>query len=436
MTALIERDYPGFTEKTKDKILYNYLKNNLTEKSKATDGKKCMPLLQEYLSFFRDSHLFFLGQASYLKTSKAEKKENIRIDKKLLASVSRSSDSLEGIWKNENFKIGIVKKKNRSYQGFIITSIDSTRKPGDILFTMDDKKQLKYINKDLTVYEDNYQLKDASTLFFLKIRSYFIKDNPDKKEATEIKDNINKLLGFSVEKLTSKTTYIKLKGFDYPFVSRIKELIDANKALIEVSENLIIDLRDNGGGTTNAFEPLLPYIMTGKTRSMNNEFWISEFFISGLENYLKKLPDDKKNQAEREDLSSRLEFYKKNRGKFVLNPGTKKAETHTFEPLIKSPAQIIFLVNNKVGSSAESLLMLAKQSKKVKLMGTPSQGLLDYANAYMSGYEYDGLPLIIPTYRSLRLPAYPVDNIGIQPDIFLDSSAGDWIQSAIEYVEH
>lgn len=42
----------------------------------------------------------------------------------------------------------------------------------------------------------------------------------------------------------------------------------------------------------------------------------------------------------------------------------------------------------------------------------------------------------MPTWRSMRLPDYPIDNIGIQPDIYLDNSVKDWVAFAVDYLEN
>jgi len=103
-----EKNYPGFDEKSKDKILYDHFKNSLLKKSKKiTDQKETLALLKEYLSFFRDRHIFFLDDSNSLKPNKIVKIENLKVTKKTLSRISTSKDSLEGIWKNEEFKIGI-----------------------------------------------------------------------------------------------------------------------------------------------------------------------------------------------------------------------------------------------------------------------------------------------------------------------------------------
>jgi hypothetical protein len=36
----------------------------------------------------------------------------------------------------------------------------------------------------------------------------------------------------------------------------------------------------------------------------------------------------------------------------------------------------------------------------------------------------------------MRLPDYPLDNIGIQPDVFMDKYIEDWVQYALDYLEN
>lgn len=86
--------------------------------------------------------------------------------------------------------------------------------------------------------------------------------------------------------------------------------------------------------------------------------------------------------------------------------------------LSKSPRQILFLADKEVGSASEALLFAARQSKKVKIMGTPTYSVLDYASARGIDLKLSNRMLVLPTNRSVRLPEYPIDNIGIQPDIY------------------
>ncbi|MDY3548173.1 S41 family peptidase [Riemerella anatipestifer] len=435
LVQLMENKYPGFQEKTKDKLLYNNFKNNLIETSKKTKSEDCLNILQNYTSFFKDKHVFFLDESNYLTLSKYEKKENQKLNNNTLKKIIKTKDSLEGIWVNKDYRVAIV-SSNKGYNGIVISSKNDFWKPNDVLFKIDNNRGLKYYNSDLTYYNDNFKQIDECTIQLEKLRTYFVKDKSNNLVQSEINDRINRLEGFYVEKITPKTTLIRIKSFDYPFVERIKNLVLSNKELIENSENLIIDIRENGGGTTNAFKPLLPYIMTGSTRELNVEYLATDFLISGLNNYIKTIPNDEKNKEDRERIIGYIKKYEKNLGEFVLNPNAKEIEITKHEISNKSPKQVIFLADNGVGSSAESLLLLAKQSKKVKVIGTPTLGVLDYASARITNYDCNDVKIVLPTYRSLRLPDYPIDNIGIQPDIYMDKTEKDWVKFATEYLEN
>ena len=101
-----------------------------------------------------------------------------------------------------------------------------------------------------------------------------------------------------------------------------------------------------------------------------------------------------------------------------------------------SPKQVVILANNRTASSGEAFVFEAKQSKKVKILGTPTYGALDYGSASFFSIGCKNYKLMMPTWRSMRLPDYPIDNIGIQPDIYLDKSVKDWILFTVNYLEN
>jgi len=92
-------------------------------------------------------------------------------------------------------------------------------------------------------------------------------------------------------------------------------------------------------------------------------------------------------------------------------------------------------VDKKCGSSTEKFVRDAKQSKNVKIMGTTTFGAVDYVSVMEFKIDCPDYSLYMPTVRMMRLPDYPIDNIGIQPDIFLDKFVNDWIKYAKDYLE-
>ncbi|MGV7106107.1 S41 family peptidase [Flavobacterium sp. U410] len=434
----IETEYPGFAEKTKDTLLYSTLKNNLKKETKIASNDSCLPILKKYVSFFKDRHIWLLPNEDLQNNtvSANTQSEIYKIDvKKFKKQALKSTDKLEGIWKNDTYEIGIKKTKPNEYVGFIINTDSKFWKPNEIKFRLFNNGTFEYKMQDHSLQKGTYYL-DEELLYFKEILTELVKQTPNKIVSTEeITNKINELNGFYCKRLTAKTAVLKLSNFSYPFVETIENLIEKNKDILQNTENLIIDLRGNSGGTTDAFQKLLPYILTNSVRNYGTEYLSTPSFINGMKKYRASLVDNEKNKTQIADIENRLRILEANSGKFVnFSNSTVEIETVNFES--KSPKQIIFLSDNKIGSAAESFLLIAKQSKKVKVIGTPTSGVLDYANAYFfDDFACTKYKLLMPTYRSFRLPDYPIDNIGIQPDIYLDKSIKNWEEFAIEYLE-
>ncbi|SFC88278.1 Peptidase family S41 [Zunongwangia mangrovi] len=427
----VENEYPGFKEKTKDALIYNNQKNALYQRAKIIT-KNCLPVLEDYVNFFNDSHIWLIENKKARDVNDELKSTIINIDQFL--SQSESTDPLEGIWTSDNYKIGI-KKKGRVYEGFVLESESDEWPKGALKLKIKDSV-IEYAFNDHVFREDTYSLHDNSILHLDKFRINFIRQsviaqNPD-KDSLQLK--LNKIDGLYFEKLSSKTAYIRLSNFSYRFVEHIEAIIENNKKQLEKSHNLIIDLRGNGGGTDDAYQKLLPYIATNPLRHIGVEYLVTPTLIEGLENYLDKLEDTKENRDDIIRLTKQIKLFKEHPGEFV-NPKSYSVEVTSVDRANNSPEQIVFLVDEEVGSAAENLLLLSRQSKKVKIMGRPSYGVLDYASARIFNFGCTDFQLVLPTYRSLRLPEYPIDNIGVQPDIYLDKTISNWVKFAIDYLE-
>lgn len=436
LVSKIENDYPGFEAKTNDSILYKNFKFDLIEKARTTEKFSCSNLLEEYLSFFRDKHISLIST----NISNTEETSFIDIDlKKIKKEFSNSINSLEGIWEmwpkenNEIFKIGIKKTDSDTYVGFIIETSSSIWKPKQILFKLNSNGN--YIFRGTEVKDDKYLIGENNILILGKMSLTFVKENAlSILKKTDLENQIRELKGFYLKKITSQTLLLSLPDFNYGYVNIITKMIEDNRNLLENSKYLIIDIRGNGGGTESAYYPILPYIMTNPIRDLWIENLVTPEFINFNEKYLESIKEEKDNEEEVKEVEKELALIKNNIGKYVNTEGEniiiKRVDVSS-----KSPNQVIILADNKVGSAAEDFLIASKQSKKVKIIGTPSAGVIDYGAVIKFNFGCPDYQLNMPTYRSLRLPDYPIDNIGIQPDIYLDKSVKDWIQFAIKYLE-
>ncbi|TDX84066.1 S41 family peptidase [Epilithonimonas xixisoli] len=440
----IESEYPGFDIKTKDKLLYNSVKENAIKASaEAKSDDNCLEILKSYTGFFKDRHIWVLPNgnstpqiANNVSSKNVSKPLNINLGK-FKKEVQTQKNSFEGIWKDDSYEIGIKKLNEKESVGFIIKANPKFWKPNEVKLRLFSDGTYEYYMQDHSSQKGTYKMIDNSLLYFDDIKSAFTKSFPQSNlNENEIEDKINEINGFYIKKLTPKTTIIKMQYFSYMFVNTIEKLIEKNKTLLENSEFLIIDVRDNGGGTDNAYQKILPYLVTNSVRNVGAEYLASPTLIKTMENYLLGVKKDSiKNKDEISDINSRLKLLKANLGKYV-NYNQNKVNISSVSPAVKSPSQIVVLANNHTGSAAENFLLNAKQSKKVKLMGIPSSGVLDYANAMFFEYGCDNYKLLMPTYKSFRLPDYPIDNIGVQPDIYLDESVENWEKFAVDYLEN
>src|SRR5690606_2380802 len=147
-------------------------------------------------------------------------------------------------------------------------------------------------------------------------------------------------------------------------------------------------------------------------RIMNVEFLSTPTLINGLRDFaLQQVPKDSIKAIHQ--IEDDLKEYKDNPGKFIRYDG-KKVTVDTLPLQAKSPKQIVILANKQVASAAEHFLFSARQSKKVKILGTPTMGVLDYGSIREFELGCDNYIVYLPTFRSTRLPHYPIDNIGIQ----------------------
>ena len=417
----VEKEYPGFGDKTKDSIAYANYKESFLVKARGVENFDCVNILKMYLRYFKDGHISLFE-------ANAPKKEN-KIDisnDEFQRRISETKDPLEGIWKSGLYKVGII-KLNDDYRGFIMNADTNFWKPGEIKFRLFDNGKADYFFRDHTLSVESYELVDNWILYFNSAR--YVKEFP-KPDLTdnEIKAKIEELDGFYFKRLTDKTSLLCISSFEHNYVERINKLLEDKKDSIQNSEYLIIDVRNNLGGVYAGYEKLFPYLLTNELRGMNIEFLATPTLID-------EFPKWYEGKKEKEEALELTKVFKEKIGKFV-NPDTVTYYINYIKPAEKSPKEVVILVNRRTASSGEAFVLDARQSKKVKILGTPTYGVLDYGSASFFDFGCGNYKLMMPTWRTMRLPEYPIDNIGIQPDIYLDKSVKDWVKFAINYLEN
>lgn len=435
----VENEYPGFWDKTKDTTAYNQFKNELKKSAQTAIKTNCGDLLNQYCIYFKDRHL-----GLYKKIITDKKRTEISSEifdydvTKFNKYLTGKPFELEGVWKSGGYMVGI-KKQNDSYIGFVIKSENPSWKENEIKFKLLDNNKAEYHMGDHSEVNKTYVALKNCILDFKGEGNdiVFRKEFPEPIIPKDSLSNyINEIEGFYIRKLSEKTLLFRIASFEYAEVDRINELISSNKSTLDTTDNLIIDLRGNGGGTDIAYRPLLPYIFTNPRRVISGEYLVSQTLIDNLENWA-NTADTLKEADEILSVRKDISRMKKNIGKFIPYSETESYGFSEQDYAVSTyPKNIVVLVDKKSGSSTDNFLLKARQSKKVKLFGTPSAGVVDYLSLIEFKIGCPEYSLYMPTVRSLRLPEYPLDNIGIQPDVYMDKFIGDWVEYAKLYLEN
>jgi hypothetical protein len=276
-----EDNYAGWNDKvtSKNRKKFDALTDETKKKvAKIDEAEACYHVINDWLAFFEDGHLFINIQSPFVKpespkdiVKRASKVSTV--DFKNEQAFTNYLDKngfkaeVEGIWETDdkNYRVGIVasNRKKGKYQGFLLTGRDELWTQGKVKFDLKEisegKFESEYYYADFTSEEKLGRL----------VKNYFVIDDvykfqkvyPAPKDVINNNDLLTKLPEWRVEKIDSKTTLITLPPFTIiDAADYILDMVNRNKELITSTENLIVDLRNNPGGDENAFSALYPYI--------------------------------------------------------------------------------------------------------------------------------------------------------------------------------
>jgi hypothetical protein len=177
--------------------------------------------------------------------------------------------------------------------------------------------------------------------------------------------------------------------------------------------NLIIDLRNNGGGS---FEPAFPV-----GNFLTDEEVISGFFPSrNWHEAYNRLPNrndiDKFSLMMSDDLSAIHSEY----GFYIATTGSNDS----------FKGKIYILVNNRTGSTAEVLTIAAKEHSLATIVGQRTNGALLAAKGFNID---DDIMLVVPVNDFISYNGFRVDMKGIEPNI--KTKKGQELERVIEIIQ-
>lgn len=447
--AKVRENYAGFRDKVtpSNKAAYEALTDSLlTAAAKdPQDLPGCEAIINKYIAFFRDGHMY----TSREQTAAPIDKDSVRrlyahwprvntteSSLRLLLHTSAHSRPLEGIWINESndYRLGVLYSAG-FYRAFIIKADSVYWMPGQVKFLLrENPAGHKMIYYRRTHEADSLNIIFSSpekTKMDLGAYGSWYKINLASGEPyTKITPPASTVVTFT--RLSKKTNLLTIKSFDSQLIHLIDSIVSANDPLISTTENLILDLRGNGGGADAGFRPLKKYLYTNPYNVIGVDLYCSDDNTGNFRQYSsdKNFPEE-----DRKELGRYADS-------MTLHKGGYWSPYHTYDEekmdsVLPFPKRIVVLMDNHCGSTTEQFLLdPAKNSKKTILMGTHSAGILDYANMNFLNMPCSGYQLGYATSRSKRIElGKGIDNTGILPDLVLDDTVKDWVSYAQQYME-
>lgn len=206
-----------------------------------------------------------------------------------------------------------------------------------------------------------------------------------------------------------------LPSFQYGYGRRIASLLAEHRAELASRQHWIVDVRANDGGDDGSYAPLLPFLLDGFVHRHGVEYLATRANIQSQQDVCAYVGEPAACAQRIAPLVAAMRaaptgsFVLSSRQRVVSDPVGAEADR---------PARIAILIDRACASSCEQFVLEARTGFRVKIVGRPTMGALDFSN--LRPYKLaSSRVLFYATSRSTRLPDMHVDAAGIQPDILL-----------------
>lgn len=441
--GMVSRNYAGFADKVKPATQAHYtalLDSLRHEASETTDPTSCYALLDTYRWFFRDKHLQLGG--TYMPAKGIEVSIPAPVTSAWTASTltdhftTHQAELLpwEGIWELQGYEVGIVSDADtHMYNAMIMRSANPVWKEGMVKFAFPervaDRMPVRYWRGDLIGME----VAGRTVQEHLMLDGIGTWRRTFPAPAIAMDERLFELTyGSEVQwrMLNDSTLYIKLGSCQLANKAVLDSLVRTNAALLERTPNWIVDFRANGGGSTDVYQSLLPYLYTKPFKQTGTSHWLSPENTAALKKFCTENAQMMDKSSLRRLRSLVAEGEKHPNTWHIGSGGT----TRLGKPK-RSPQRVAILADHGTDSSGESFLEEARGiSDKSVIFGENTGGYMDYGDLMLHDLGCDGLVAAIPTSRMNRLDqGIAYDLTGITPDVPISAATEDWIQFVQQY---
>ncbi len=429
----IRRNYPGFNDKTDSARFGAFVKSILSAKSLDT-----FRALSEITNYFEDKHLQVYQTKESMPVDYTVCKADLTVLTHYLNS-EQQKKNYEGYWINdyENCIIGIrqVSAYPLTLKAWVVESRDSLLPPGRVLSVFRKTGKGTFMTDQINSWSKaRYYVKSIfrnDTVFTIgaeskwkKLRSYgggSLCTRPVFNEYTT---------GGS---LSNNVFLMKIPGATQRDATIIDSLVRSQHDVICRSSTLILDLTNNLGGRSYVYAPLWPFIYSGpiarhQTLSYCTEDNIAEL-SKAVEEYAKMPNADTQVIAQ---WHTRIAMLRDSLGRFVSNG----VDSIKLDTILEYPRNVAIIMNYACQSATELMILMCRQSKKVKLFGEHTMGAVDYLDYSPTVLPSKKYKLYIATSRrAIPENQGKLDGIGIYPDIPIADTVPNWQQFVVRYYE-
>ena len=430
----LRKNYVGFIDKVTPvtQQAYTAMLTKIRLQAATIKGAThCLLLVNRYLRFFKDQHLaLHIGYTPL--------KEKIALTPQQLDLLQKQPVSgVAGIYQADSlYKVALVKNLRglRTYAAVIMESASPDWKPGDVLFELaatgpDKFDMISYVTQEVNfdTLTIGKQRDGLSALGWQKPAAASLQKAGN--TPAEIPAFADMPAPFFFRQVNDSTGYLRISSFDAAFYPLADSVLNANDEYLRRNPNLVIDVRNNGLGADKLIERLRPLLYTQPVRITGADFYATPDNIAAwrhvLDEQTGKLPEEYVEQ-----IRAAIEQGSGLQGRLVsMGPD----ENMILPSPLPAPAKVAILINGKCSNTAEQFLLEAAQSQKVKLMGTPTAGALDYSNVARVKFSAPDFSIDYPVTRSRRVAAgQGIDNKGIQPAVKVNFHSAGWLEEVVK----
>jgi hypothetical protein len=446
VTNYYEENLPGFMDNVNETTIKSYtsFKNKLFKQSKnyCDDEDLCFKTLLVYVEFFKDNHSsIYTNKSVSVDESKQEevaqfldsalfKKREIIEDIEI--STNNSIQHIENTYQTRDaaYTVAIVKNENefRDFVGVIIDSKTPLWQKGQVKFEL---KKVAKDTYDMFMYMRNHSLRYYKNV---QLKNGILNDTWYNTTLAEKKsyniDVAHRDLIF--KELDAETNYMYIPTFSGNWYAKITEFYKKHDSIIQSKPYLIIDVRNNGGGSDACAAPLLDYMYTKPFQTDKIDVYATKENIRKSEAWYENMKKDTVNFSEEflEGFSAEIETMKSVPNKTFIPRST--GQTVTLDSVLANPKKIVIIANRYCASSCESLLFWAMKSDKTIIVGENSGGYVGYGEITSVNTPNFNFELGCTMTRYHHQRSYEAD--GIPPKYYL-SNDKDWIAQAVEIVK-